>query len=61
MLEFSKKILLKVSFDRLLFEKELRKSIKWIRKEEVLVLKAWCVATFGQQYYDVIARTFENL
>jgi hypothetical protein len=59
MLEFSKQILQKVSFDRRLFEKELRKAVKWIRKEEVLVLKAWCVATFGHQYQDVIFSVFE--
>lgn len=60
MLEFSKLILQRVSFDRLLFEKELKKAIKWIRKDEILVLKAWCVATFGHQYQDVIAGVFES-
>ena len=59
MLEFSKQILQKVSFDRRLFEKELRKSLKWIRKEEALVLKAWCVATFGHQYLDIILNVFD--
>lgn len=60
MLEFSKSILQKVSFDRLLFEKELRKALKWIRKEEVLVLKSWCLATFGATYSDLILQVFEK-
>ncbi|HCA83201.1 MAG: hypothetical protein ACK40M_00225 [Flavobacteriales bacterium] len=59
MLEFSKQVLQKVSFDRRLFEKELRKAIKWIKKEDVLVLKTWCVATFGHQYLDVILSAFD--
>lgn len=60
MLEFSKNILQKVSFDRFLFEKELRKALKWIRKEEVTVLKTWCLATFGATYGDVISNVFEK-
>lgn len=61
MLEFSKQVLQKVSFDKLLFEKELKKALKWIRKEEVLLLKTWCVATFGAAYSDVIAKVFETI
>ncbi len=59
MLEFSKQILQKVSFDKFLFEKELRKSIKWIRKEELLVLQAWCLATFGHLYAEEIRQVFD--
>ena len=33
MLSFSKSILQKVSFDRALFKKELRKSIYWLKKK----------------------------
>ncbi len=61
MFEFSKQILQKVSFDRSLFGKELTKSIKWLKKEEALLLKAWCLATFGHVYRDVIMETFETL
>ncbi|MFT5919338.1 MAG: hypothetical protein ACI9FU_001146, partial [Granulosicoccus sp.] len=46
MLELSKKILQKVSFDRKLFKKELRKSLNWLKPNEHILLKTWCLATF---------------
>jgi len=61
MLEMSKKVLTKVSFDRALFRKELSKSIKWLKPKETLVLKAWCLATFGHMYQDVIQEVFETI
>lgn len=57
----SKKVLTKVSFDRVLFRKELLKSIKWLKPRESLMLKAWCLATFGHMYRDVITETFESI
>ena len=59
MLEYTKTILRKVSFDRYLFSKELSKSFKWLKKEEVLTLYAWCMLTFGDIYGDVINDTFK--
>ena len=35
MLELCKEILMKVSFDKVLFQKELAKSLGWIKSEEV--------------------------
>jgi hypothetical protein len=58
MLEMSKKILMSVSFDKTLFRKELSKSIRWVKREERLLLKAWCIAMFGNQYSDVIQEVF---
>ncbi|MEM7161933.1 MAG: hypothetical protein AAF487_05765 [Bacteroidota bacterium] len=60
MLEFSKKILRKVSFDRQLFKKELIKSFKWLNKEEIMALKVWCIAQFGSQYSDIIVEAFDS-
>ncbi len=60
MLELSKQILQKVSFDRKLFAKELRKSLRWIQPQERTQLKAWCLTTFGVVYHDVILEVFEN-
>lgn len=60
MLEFSKKILKKVSFDRALFKKELKKSLKWLNRDEIIALKVWCVAQFGAQYSDLITEVFES-
>ena len=34
MFEYTKEILLKVSFDRVLFRKELKKAVKWLKREE---------------------------
>ncbi len=48
MLEFTKKILSKVSFDKSLFKKELAKSARWLSKQEVITLKIWALTTFSQ-------------
>jgi hypothetical protein len=61
MLELSKKVLEKVSFDRFLFRKELKKAIKWVSKEERMALQAWCVVTYGHLYNDVIADCFNQV
>ena len=60
MLEFSKKILSKVSFDKNLFKKELSKSIKWLNKKEVLTLKIWALTTFSQ-YKSTILKVFDQM
>ncbi|MBF90846.1 MAG: hypothetical protein CMP75_03680 [Flavobacteriales bacterium] len=60
MLRFSKAVLQKVSFDKILFKKELKKSISWLKKEELMMLKIWCLATFGK-HKDIILDTFENV
>ncbi len=54
MLDLSKKILTKVSFDRSLFQKELSKAYNLLVIEEKVMLKFWCLATFGYQYRDII-------
>ena len=58
MLEYTKTILQKVSFSPYLFEKELRKSFRWLAGEERKALQAWCVITFGDIYYDIINNAF---
>lgn len=61
MYEMSKKVLTKVSFDRKLFRKELQKSKRWLQPKESLMLKAWCLATFGHTYKEVILEVFETM
>lgn len=61
MLEFSKTILKSVSFDKLLFKKELKKLLLWAKPDEALLLKAWCIATFGNVYGDVIREVFRSV
>ncbi len=60
MLELSKQILQKVSFDRRLFKKELKKSFKWVNPHERQDLKTWCLATFGLAYHDIIIEVFDT-
>lgn len=60
MLELSKKILSKVSFDRKLFRKELKKAVSWVHKDELILLRAWCIASFGHLYAEVIAEVFDH-
>ncbi len=58
MLEYMKLILQKVSFDKKLFEKELRKAIASLINEEIRVLKAWCYEKFGQTYGIILNNCF---
>ena len=60
MLEFSKKILSKVSFDKTLFKKELSKSARWLSKQEVITLKIWALTTFSQ-YKNTILEVFDQI
>jgi hypothetical protein len=60
MYELSKEILQKVSFDKILFKKELLKALRWLKQEEAMMLKAWCLATFAN-YSDVISEVFESI
>ena len=60
MLELSKEILSKVSFDKNLFKKELSKSIRWLSRKEILTLKIWTLTTFSQ-YKNTISEAFDQL
>ena len=61
MYETSKKILERVSFDRALFTKELKKALNWVKPDEKLLLKVWCLSTFGHIYKDVIMEVFRKV
>lgn len=62
MLDFSKMILTKVSFDPKLFHKELRKLLLWLGddKEEVENLYEWCSENYGDIYGEIISEEFKN-
>lgn len=60
MLELSQQVLQKVSFDPGLFRKELHKAVRWVGQRDQLLLKAWCLATFGHMYKDVILEVFQR-
>ncbi|TGE27031.1 hypothetical protein [Hymenobacter metallicola] len=58
MLEYVKTILLKVSFDKILFEKELRKGFRMLVPTELAELKAWCYQQFAKIYRGILNRVF---
>jgi hypothetical protein len=59
MFELTKKILVRVSFDPLLFQKELSKAIKWMSdSEEIQRLREWCLKEFGAVYPSIINKAF---
>ncbi|OKL39124.1 hypothetical protein [Pontibacter flavimaris] len=58
MLEYVKTILVKVSFDKMLFEKELRKAFRVLVKEEIEQLKQWCYDQFSGVYLIILNRVF---
>ena len=58
MLEYVKTILQKVSFNAYLFERELRKGIKYLMPTELEEFKDWCYATFGGSHQPILNRYF---
>ena len=60
MLEFNKKVLSKVSFDKSLFKKELQKSTRWMSKNELIHLKIWALTAFAE-YKKIILEVFDNI
>ena len=60
MLDYVKIILLKVSFNKALFEKELRKAIKVLAPTEVPDFREWCYQQFARIYRKVLKRVFSS-
>ncbi|NEU07007.1 hypothetical protein GZH53_01670 [Flavihumibacter sp. R14] len=60
MLEYVKMILLKVSFDKMIFEKELRKGMKILQAEERMKLKQWCYENFLDKHLMILERLFSR-
>ena len=60
MLKFCKSILEKVSFDPILFKKELSKSTKWLTKTELSKLKICALSAFTQ-YKQIILEVFDSI
>lgn len=60
MIEYVKLILEKVSFEKELFEKELRKGLKLLSFKEIRELRKWCYEHFGSIYRGILNRTFRK-
>ena len=58
MLEYVKTILSKVSFNKDLFEKELRKALNMLIPEELAQLKNWCYENYSKKYPLVLQEVF---
>jgi hypothetical protein len=62
MLEYAKTILMKVSFDNLLFEKELRKARKVLeQEEEKRQLMQWCYEMFSKKHPLVLRNVYAEV
>lgn len=61
MLEYSKTILQKVSFNGDLFRKELKKAIRFLKREEIIMLQIWCLVSYNEQYGDIIREVFKSV
>lgn len=61
MLEYFKTILRKVSFDKFLFEKELKKAIKALVPEELVDFRNWCYEQFEKLYGVILNKHFSKL
>jgi hypothetical protein len=58
MLEYTKLIIKKISFDEVLFRKELKKSLRWLNNDEILALRKWLIKNFNHQYSHIIEEIF---
>ncbi len=61
MLEYTKALLQKVSFDKMLFVKELSKALSWVSKEERQALMDWTMAQFSSRYRNEISDAFKTI
>jgi hypothetical protein len=59
-LEYVKTVLQKVSFDRVLFEKELRKGLQMLVTDDVSVLRTWCYEKFSDRYQTILNQYFNQ-
>ncbi|MFD1470010.1 hypothetical protein ACFQ48_17410 [Hymenobacter caeli] len=60
MLDYVKLILQKVSFNKVLFEKELRKALKTVLPAEMAAFRVWCYQQFSRLYRRVLNRAFRQ-
>lgn len=58
MLKYQMMIIEKVSFNRELFEKEIRKSMRMLTHNELEELRIWAFEMFSNRHNDILRRTF---
>lgn len=58
MLEYVKTILQKVSFSKYLFERELKKGLRYLIPAELEEFRIWCYETFRRIHQPILNRYF---
>lgn len=58
MLEHQKQVINGVGNNKILFRKELKKSIAWLNAAEQAQLKTWVKENFGELYPEIIQEVF---
>ncbi|MGD2034240.1 MAG: hypothetical protein PVF73_04230 [Bacteroidales bacterium] len=61
MLDHQKIILQHVKHDKVLFEKELMKSIKWLEAEDVRKLQSWLQSGSWESHKEIIRKVFDKI
>jgi hypothetical protein len=59
MLEYVKTILEKVSFSKYLFERELKKGLRYLLPSEINEFRDWCYEMFGRMYLPILNQYFK--
>lgn len=58
MIEYVKTILQKVSFSTYLFERELKKGLRYLMPAEIEEFRDWCYQMFGKSHQPILNRYF---
>jgi len=58
MLEYTKTILVRVSFDKSLFKKELEKSLNTLEPKDIRQLKTWLNLKYSRTFPEIIEEYF---
>jgi len=58
MLEYTKTILVRVSFDKSLFKKELEKSLNTLEPKDIRQLKSWLGQKYSRTFPEIIEEYF---
>ena len=60
MLDHQKAVITNVVGDEELFIKELKKSLSWLKKNEIMELHTWLKEKYGSSHTDLINMVFEK-